>query len=122
MLKQIRRALLEELCWTTSHMFLSKRHSKRSFGDQDISYVANIPRDAQAVILASNPPMVLAPGVLLRAVEEHIFLDLQNVRLHSVEAEQLLEDKDPWPDSPVHAEHWEATGSMWGPFSFEINP
>eukprot|EP00913_Durusdinium_trenchii_P006949 g6536.t1 len=108
--------------WSAWESDLARSLQTLDLSFNDISYVANIPRDAQAVILASNPPMVLAPGVLLRAVEEHIFLGLQNVRLHSVEAEQLLEDKDPWPDSPVHAEHWEATGSMWGPFSFEINP
>lgn len=79
--------------WSAWESDLARSLQTLDLSFNDISYVANIPRDAQAVILASNPPMVLAPGVLLRAVEEHIFLGLQNVRLHSVEAEQLLEDK-----------------------------
>ncbi|CAK9090057.1 unnamed protein product [Durusdinium trenchii] len=87
-------AQVDGITWTTWESPLLQSLLTWDLSSNKLDHVEAIPGNVQVLMLAGNPALSFADGVLRKAVTAGVFLDLQNVTLtNSTEIEELLEER-----------------------------
>ncbi|CAJ1391037.1 unnamed protein product [Effrenium voratum] len=85
-------AVVDGRSWASWAAPLARSLVSLDVSSNEMSFIEEIPQSVQALLLADNPSVAFAAGVLAKAVSDGIFLDLQNVTLENkTEAQELLE-------------------------------
>ncbi|CAJ1336435.1 unnamed protein product [Effrenium voratum] len=85
-------AVVDGTSWRSWSSPLAESLLSLDLSSNKMSFIDEIPRRVQALLLADNPSVAFAAGVLAKAVSDGIFVDLQKVTLENkTEAKALLE-------------------------------
>ncbi|CAJ1336434.1 unnamed protein product [Effrenium voratum] len=85
-------AVVDGTSWTSWSSPLVGSLVSLDLSSNDMCFIEEIPQSVQALLLADNPSVAFAAGVLAKAVSDGIFVDLQKVTLENkTEAKELLE-------------------------------
>ena len=76
-------AVVDGRSWASWAAPLARSLVSLDVSSNEMSFIEEIPQSVQALLLADNPSVAFAAGVLAKAVSDGIFLDLQNVTLEN---------------------------------------